>query len=149
MIYEGNDVSAGEVRIGRPAGAPESDDKEWLRWWSEAQAREDIIYFGIWEGEREVGQIFLHDIDRATSSGMIGYHIFREGDRGRGIGSSAFRLLGDYAWREAGLNELVIITGKDNEASRRLAEGAGFRLSGVAREHPERDVVYRLSLSSG
>lgn len=132
------------MRIGRPAGVPECDDREWVRWWREAQEREDMVYFGIWEGEGQVGQIFLHDIDRSKSSALIGYHIFVARDRGRGIGRQALAHLVGYAWRIADLGELIIITGKDNEASCPLAVRCGFELVGAARENPEGDVVYRL-----
>jgi len=145
MIYDADPIGDGDVQIGAPVDAPACGDSELLRWYEDARRRDDIVYFGIWKTGRQVGQIFLHDIDRTKSSGMIGYHIFNEEDRGRGIGTQTLAHLVNYA-RAAGLRELTIITGKNNTASCRLAVRCGFELAGVAREHPDRDLVYRLML---
>ena len=146
MIYKSDPIGDGDVWIGAPVGVPTYCDSEVLQWYDEARGRDDVVYFGIWEGEGQVGQIFLHDIDRSKSSALIGYHIFEVRDRGRGIGRQALAHLVDYAWRNANLRELIIITGKDNKASCRLAVRCGFELVGAAREQPNRDLVYRLLL---
>ncbi len=86
----------------------------------------------------------LHDMDLGAGEGMVGYHIFRTRDRGRGYGTSALNALCSYAL-ELGLQRLVVITSVDNAASRRIAEKCGFRFIGPAREGPHLVVFERAS----
>jgi RimJ/RimL family protein N-acetyltransferase len=105
-------------------------------WLSRALERDDICYFSIYEGERLVGQILLHDILFPDGEALVGYHLFQPMDRGRGIGTVALRLLQRFVIEHTTLTKLVIITSADNLASRRLAERCGFRFSGPPREDP-------------
>jgi RimJ/RimL family protein N-acetyltransferase len=54
--------------------------------------------------------------------------------RGRGVASSAARMLGDYGFDSLGLRRIQLNAAVDNPASCRVAEKAGFEREGVRRE---------------
>ena len=53
--------------------------------------------------------------------------------RGRGVASTAARLLSDFGFEDLGLRRVELNAAVDNPASRRVAEKAGFELEGVRR----------------
>ena len=113
------------------------------QWFSRAQSDEGCVYFTIQQEGRLIGQTLLHDIDREQREALVGYHIFRTAQRGRGYGTAALAALCHYAFEEGALQHLVMITSIDNTASRRIAEKCGFREIGPAREGPHL-VAYEL-----
>jgi RimJ/RimL family protein N-acetyltransferase len=114
-------------------------------WLARSDEDQSCLYFEIRAAGRSVGQILLHDIEEQHRTAMVGYHIFRAGDRRQGFGSEALRLLVEYSRSSLGLRGLVAITSVENLASRRIAEKAGFVESGAAREGPHL-VVYSRTL---
>lgn len=86
--------------------------------------------------DRLLGSFGVLDIDRASGSGEIGYWV-AAAERGRGLATRAVRLLAAWAADELGLTRLQVLPHKDNAASRRVAEKAGFtdtgRLAGAPR----------------
>lgn len=149
-LHAGPAYSEGAVSIGPPdvpttAAAPKAPDVALTaaRWLSAAQVREDIHYFVVaWRGE-PVGAIFLHDIDRAAGSSLVGYHLFEPRWRGRGIGTAALALLLRFVVEQTDLATLVIITSRDNPASQRIARKCGFVDAGAPREDPIDGMVFR------
>ena len=112
------------------------------RWLARAAADDADLYFSVlWRGGL-VGQILLHDVDRAAGEALVGYHLLEPRFRGQGVGTALLGLLQRYVAAETGLTRLVIITDVENTASRRIAEKCGFSLVGVPREDPLRGVVY-------
>ena len=84
-----------------------------------------------------VGKVWLSVSETDTSTGSIGYWLLPVG-RGRGLATSAVRLLSTWAVRELGITNLRIRTASDNERSQRVAEKSGFRrVSSVAEESPD------------
>ena len=73
-------------------------------------------------GER-LGNIALTE---DAGSGDVSYFVAAAA-RGRGVARAALRLLADAAFEHSDLRELRLWTHRDNTASRRVAEGAGFR----------------------
>lgn len=152
-IYAGRPRGSGSVRIAPPSGvdlADLADDARWpsaggaeadtrravTTWTTSAVEREDVVLFEILEGDRPVGQVFLHDIDQDRSESLLGYHLLSERERDRGIGTEALRLLVEYVREETDIETLVIITAGHNRPSRRIAEKNGFTLVGPPREDP-------------
>lgn len=80
-----------------------------------------------------VGKVWLniHDADRST--GFIGYWLLPAA-RGRGLATSAVRLISTWAARDLGITRLRIVTAPDNPRSQRLAERSGFRRLDAAEE---------------
>ncbi|MGH3133041.1 MAG: GNAT family N-acetyltransferase [Gaiellaceae bacterium] len=80
----------------------------------------------------------LGSIDMGLNSqgyrGNVGYWVARPA-RGRGICTSALRLLARWALDELRLQRLELITDPDNVASQRVAEKVGFQREGTLRAH--------------
>jgi RimJ/RimL family protein N-acetyltransferase len=133
-FYTGPDYSLKGVRIGPPAVGllREGAAAEFSRWFDEAQERDDVCYFSVYSGQVLVGQILPHG--RNTGETLVGYHIFEPGQRGRGIGTKALTLLKRFVAEQTELRRVVIITSRDNPASRRLARKCGFVHIGAPRE---------------
>jgi RimJ/RimL family protein N-acetyltransferase len=81
------------------------------------------------EDGRVLGSFSIMELDREPGYGEIGYWVAAEA-RGRGIATRAVRLLTDWGRAELGLTRLEILPHKDNEASKRVAEKAGYRDTG-------------------
>jgi RimJ/RimL family protein N-acetyltransferase len=96
--------------------------------------------------DRLLGSFSVMEIDRGGWSGEIGYWVAAEA-RGRGIATRGVTLLADWARRELGLTRIEILPHKDNVASLRVAEKAGFtdtgELVGAPRAGVE-DPIYAL-----
>lgn len=73
-----------------------------------------------------VGKVWMNIRETDTSTGFVGYWLLPVG-RGRGLATSAVRLLSTWAVRELGVTNLRIVTAPDNERSQRLADRSGFR----------------------
>jgi RimJ/RimL family protein N-acetyltransferase len=119
-------------------------------WFSEAERREDILYFSIFLEQELIGQILLHDLNINTGESLIAYHLFDPQMRGQGFGTLALRLLQSYVLQQATLKKLVIITSRDNLASQQIARKCGFQYVGPSREDPVNEMVFewRVPLNS-
>ena len=99
-----------------------------------------------------VGKVWLNVSETDRSTGFVGYWLLPAG-RGRGLATSAVRLLSAWAVRELGVTNLRLRTASDNRPSQRVAERSGFRrMRPTIDESPEgsgrRDVVYALDTMS-
>jgi RimJ/RimL family protein N-acetyltransferase len=73
-----------------------------------------------------VGKVWLNIRETDRSTGFVGYWLLPVG-RGRGLATSAVRLLSTWAVRELGVRNLRLVTAPDNQRSQRVAERSGFR----------------------
>jgi RimJ/RimL family protein N-acetyltransferase len=73
-----------------------------------------------------VGKVWLNVPETDRSTGFVGYWLLPVA-RGRGLATSAVRLLSTWAVRELGVTKVRLTTAPDNERSRRVAERSGFR----------------------
>lgn len=64
----------------------------------------------------------------------VGYHIYREADRGKGYTSEALSLFTAYLFAAKPIPRLQINVSKGNAASRRVAEKCGYRYEGTMRK---------------
>ncbi|MCX6047428.1 MAG: GNAT family protein [Chloroflexi bacterium] len=101
----------------------------------------------MYDQQRLVGAIYQHDIDAESGDALIGYHLFHTADRGKGIGTRMLGILQKYVVNETAIKRLVIITGRDNGASRGIALACGFEDMGGAWEDPKNLVVYAWSVT--
>ena len=95
-----------------------------------------------------VGKVWMEIRDTDRSTGFVGYWLLPAG-RGRGLATSAVRLVSSWAVRELGVTRVRLTTAPDNERSQRVADRSGFRrlgpAAGDALEGPRRgQVVYAL-----
>lgn len=89
--------------------------------------------------EELLGLVGLHGIDLTGEPGgtaEIGYWMRVEG-RGRGLVTRAVRLASAWAFDELGLAVITWYALEGNDASRRVAEAAGYRVEGTLRRWAE------------
>jgi RimJ/RimL family protein N-acetyltransferase len=150
VLYTGPALIEGEVRLVAPdveaVRRAQTDRDDWSRWLESALTNDSVVYFSVEARGRLVGEIFIHDVVQERFEGMLGYHVF-DPERGQGIGTAALAALLDWIARETPIRHLFVITHKDNLASRRLVERAGFAYVGPAREDRNR-VVYEYRSAS-
>jgi RimJ/RimL family protein N-acetyltransferase len=91
-----------------------------------------------------VGKVWLTVPETDRSSGFVGYWLLPIG-RGRGLATSAVRLISTWAVRELGITKVRITAAPDNERSHRVALRSGFRRvdrGGGKTGDDSRDVVF-------
>jgi RimJ/RimL family protein N-acetyltransferase len=120
-----------------PSPYDESDARTWIEqtlrdWDDRAHAT-----FAVTDGGEVVGAIGLRLHRHYSVNGSIGYWVAREA-RGRGVATTALRLLARWALEEARLPRLELVTDPGNAPSQKVAERAGFRQEGILRSYVER-----------
>ncbi len=111
----------------------EADSREFieksLRRLAENRSLEQLIVCG----SRIAGTIGLHGLNDSNRQAEIGYWL--HGDfEGRGIMTTACRVLLDHAFDEVGLNRVKILCATDNLRSQGIPKRLGFQREGVVRE---------------
>jgi len=109
------------------------DERNYLRNVEEQRAKEVLFVTGIFVEGRVVGSVGVHPIDRANRKAEIGYWL-DQGSEGKGLMTSACRVVVDHLFREVGLNRVMIYSATENSRSRAVAERLGFKFEGVHRE---------------
>ena len=88
--------------------------------------------FVVVEGGTAVGLALAPSIDREAATAELGYLVAAEA-RGRGVATTALRLLSEWAFEELGLIRLELRIGTENVASQTVARRAGYTLEGTLR----------------
>jgi RimJ/RimL family protein N-acetyltransferase len=91
--------------------------------------------FGIEVDKRLVGYVQLALIDRTHRHAMLAIVLAAEELWGRSIGSTALRILMDYAFTVQGLERVYAEVYTFNTRSQRLFKGLGFQQEGLLRQH--------------
>jgi RimJ/RimL family protein N-acetyltransferase len=103
----------------------------------EARLRGEQLSFALvkpCEQDAVLGGGSLHAVDLGQRRAAVGYWLAPEA-RGRGLATSAVRLLARWAFEHLGIARLELMCGPDNRGSQRLAERCGFVREGVLRSH--------------
>ncbi len=79
-----------------------------------------------------IGSVGLFDVTRDLAFGEVGYWVHPDA-RGRGVMTTAVRLVVDYAFDSLGLARVKAYAARDNAASRHVLEQAGLTEQGVER----------------
>jgi RimJ/RimL family protein N-acetyltransferase len=85
------------------------------------------------DGATLLGSVSLFRIDRVHDNAEMGYWV-AAGARGRGVAVTAVRALTDWSFNGLGLARVQLYHAVENPASCRVAEKAGYRLEGTARQ---------------
>ena len=101
---------------------------------AEARAGHGVALIVADADDRLVGTVGLMELDR-EGYGEIGYWTAAHA-RGRGLTSRAVAMLRDWAQAALGLTTIEILPHRDNRASQRVAERAGFTATGEVRSVP-------------
>lgn len=99
------------------------------------QTKDDQVMLGIEFENQLIGFIQLIMIGLRTKRAEMGICIGEKHLRGRGIGSTAVRLLLDYAFTVKGLERVYAEVFSSNHRSQRLMEYIGFQREGLLRQH--------------
>jgi RimJ/RimL family protein N-acetyltransferase len=106
-----------------------------LRFIAEGPARSDELTLAIRDAGdgRLLGSIGV-SLDEVQRYAELGYWV-AAGERRRGVGTCAIRLVSRWAIEELGVGRVQILAAPDNLASRRAAERAGFTAEGTLRAY--------------
>lgn len=92
-----------------------------------------------YEGEEVFcGLISFHSVSLGNHVAELGYWIAK-GARGKGIGSTAAKMITDYGFQTMGFKRIEALVNIDNEASKVLLRSVGYELEGVMRQKVTRD----------
>lgn len=83
---------------------------------------------------RPLGFIDLFDFDPRHRRAGLGIVILHEGDRNKGMGSEAIKLVSDYAFTALNLHQIYAHVLEDNAASIRLFQKLGFEATGMRKD---------------
>lgn len=100
-----------------------------------ANPERDLTMLAIQFEDRIVGFVQLAAIDTYEKRALVGLVIGEKKLWGQGIGSTALRLLLDYAFTVRGLERIAAEVYGFNQRSMRLMERVGFQKEGVLRQY--------------
>lgn len=103
-----------------------------------------IEFVIIDENNNALGMVDFHSVDNDNMSAEIGYWITKEFE-GKGIASDATRKICTYGYNVLNLDEIKIITKKDNERSKNVAVGLGFKTDNVVDN--EGQITYKMAVT--
>lgn len=75
---------------------------------------------------KDIGSVYLRDIDETHRRAEFGIFIGEEEQMGRGIGSECIRLIVEYGFKSLHLHKIFLRVLADNEGARKSYEKAGF-----------------------
>lgn len=104
-----------------------------LRWMETKVKPGDVIQFMIIEKntDRSVGSVYLRDVDRVNRKAEYGIFIGEDDARGKGYGSSAAKLILEYAFETEKLHRIYLRAFADNERALSSYKKVGFELEGI------------------
>lgn len=135
----------------------EDDARAFFIWQQGARRAGEAVNLALCapgEDTQVLGGGSLYGISLAQGRGSVGYWL-TPAARGRGVATSATRLLAGWAFRGLGLDRVELTCAPDNLASQAVAERCGFVREALLRSHMSfkggrRDtVVYGLLASEG
>lgn len=116
-----------------PEPVPDGFASRWLEAYEEGRRDGTREAFAIVDGDDAfVGLALAARIDRDGRTAELGY-LVAPGARGRGVATTALRLLTDWAFAELGAERLELLISVANHASKRVAERCGYVREGVLR----------------
>ncbi len=128
------------VSLGRtPEPVSVSEEQQKIK---EIHQNDSIIQFIIEKNGEKAGTIALFHIDRDYRKAEFGAFMVDPEKHGEGIGTTALKLLLDYAFDELNFHRIEGGYIEGNDASRRVQEKLGFSEEGRQRDAKYRDGEY-------
>jgi ribosomal-protein-serine acetyltransferase len=112
--------------------------RQFIRQYLVDREERKTLGLGIFRGDRFIGSIGFVNFDWRAMKTEIGYWISSE-DEGKGIVSSACRLLIDFAFNELKMNRIEIRCSSENSRSAAIPKRLGFQKEGRLRQSEFRD----------
>ena len=97
-----------------------------------------VIEYGNGVDKVFAGTISFHSLSVKNSVGELGYWM-TSSMRGKGIATTAARMLTDYGFATIGFKRVEALVDKENVASLKLLESAGYQREGLLRNKISRD----------
>lgn len=135
-LYEAARESIAEVSVWLPwchDNYSIEESREFVSSRAQAAQGDEWYSFAIFERERFLGGVGLNFFNRVHQMANLGYWV-RTSAAGRGIATSATRLVARFGFEHLGLRRIEIVAAVGNIASRRVAEKAGAVREGVLRK---------------
>lgn len=97
----------------------------------------EVIQFIIRDNEtqKDIGSVFIRDIDMNHRHGEFGIFIGEDDFRGKGRGTEACQLICKYAFDKIGLERIYLRVLANNSGAIRSYQKVGFVAEGVFRNH--------------
>ncbi len=105
-----------------------------LNWYNNKIKTGEVVQFIISYENADVGSVYIRDIDMNNKKGEFGIFLGEERFFGKGIGTSATKLILDYAFNELNLNKVYLRVFTKNLGAIKSYEKAGFKQDGIFRE---------------
>lgn len=107
-----------------------------LNWYRNKVLKGEVAQFIIVDNEsgKDVGSVYLRDIDNDNQKCEYGIFIGEESCRGKGLGTAAARLILGYAFDELKMNRVFLRVFAKNTAAINSYKHAGFKTEGVFRQ---------------
>lgn len=107
-----------------------------LNWYNTRVQTGEVEQFVIvdTESNKDVGSVYLRDIDLNNKKCEYGIFIGEDDCRGKGIGSAAAKLILDYAFEVLKLNRVYLRVFDYNKSAIRSYEKAGFKYEGTFKD---------------
>ena len=107
-----------------------------LNWYRNKILKGEVAQFIIVDNEsgKDVGSVYLRDIDNDNQKCEYGIFIGEESCRGKGLGTAAARLILGYAFDELKMNRVFLRVFAKNTAAINSYKHAGFKTEGVFRQ---------------
>lgn len=121
------------------------DEEKHQKWFTdmiETKIAYQFIIKNIEEG-KNVGSVFIRDIDRQNGKAEFGIFIGEDDQRGKGIAQHAIRLILEFSFNNLKLNKIFLRVLSNNEDALKSYEKAGFFKDGLAREDVKINGIYR------
>jgi RimJ/RimL family protein N-acetyltransferase len=116
-----------------PAPAPPDFPRLWLSRYEQGRRDGTSEAFAVEDEAGEfLGCVMAFGIEADAKTGELGY-LVAPSARGRGVGTAALRLLTEWGFGERGLLRLELMISVSNDASKVVAERAGYVREGVLR----------------
>lgn len=97
-----------------------------------------VITQGQGDDEKFSGLISFHTVNLGNHAAELGYWIAAPA-RGKGIGSTAAKMITDYGFLTMGFRRIEALVDIDNVASQALLSSVGYELEGIMRAKVTRD----------
>lgn len=83
---------------------------------------------------KDIGTVFLKDIDKKNSKAEFGIFIGEDSERGKGLGAEATVLICNYAFQNLNLHRIYLRVFDHNDQAKKSYYKAGFRQEGILKD---------------
>lgn len=101
----------------------------WVDTYFDRQAAKQRIHLAVMLDGQPIGEVLLKEIDRESSSCVLGIHLQNDAIKGKGYGTRAEALAVEYAFERLGLTTVYADTVRKNTRSQHVLEKVGFRFT--------------------